>query len=122
MGGQNKSDRELLDRLNADVTKAKAKLDGAPDESATRAAGMAVGLRMGSEFVAAVLVGAVMGYGVDLVAHTLPLGLLVGMLMGFAAGAVNVVRVAKSSNALAAEEAAKTGLAKTQTEKEDRSL
>jgi|GEM_PF-2278096 len=119
MGGQERSDREALERLNAEVTKAKAKLEGAPDESATRAAGMAAGLRMGSEFVAAVLVGAVMGYGVDLVARTLPLGLLVGMLFGFAAGAVNVVRVAKSSNALAASEAEMAALATARQEKED---
>jgi ATP synthase protein I len=103
MGGQNRSDRDALNELRAKVTEAKARLDGEPDEGAARRVGMAAGMRMGSEFVAAVLVGSVMGYGVDLAANSLPLGLLVGMMLGFAAGAVNVVRAAKSSNAVAAE-------------------
>lgn len=55
-------------------------------------------LRYGGEFGAAVIVGALLGYGVDYLVHTSPWGLVVGMVLGFAAGVVNVVRVAQSYN------------------------
>ena len=53
-------------------------------------------LRFGGEFGAAVLVGAGLGYGVDYWVHTGPWGLIIGLAAGFAAGIVNVVRVAQS--------------------------
>jgi ATP synthase protein I len=52
-------------------------------------------LRFGGEFGAAVLVGAGAGYGVDYWLHTNPWGLVIGLTAGFAAGVVNVVRVAQ---------------------------
>lgn len=53
-------------------------------------------LRYGGEFGAAIIVGALLGYGVDYFVHTSPWGLIVGVVLGFAAGVVNVVRVAQS--------------------------
>jgi ATP synthase protein I len=53
-------------------------------------------LRFGGEFGAAVIVGALLGYGADHFLSTAPWGMLIGLLLGFAAGVVNVVRVAQT--------------------------
>lgn len=53
-------------------------------------------MRYGGEFGAAIIVGALLGYGVDTFAHTSPWGLVTGLTLGFVAGVVNVVRVAQS--------------------------
>ena len=50
------------------------------------------GMRLASEFVGGVLVGALVGYGLDYVFHTLPLFLIVFLLVGFVAGIVNMSR------------------------------
>ena len=64
--------------------------------------GMSRGLRLGSEFVAAVIVGAGLGYFVDMFLPTRPWGLVVLMLLGFAAGVLNVVRSTAEMNAASA--------------------
>jgi ATP synthase protein I len=56
------------------------------------------GLRLGSEFVAAVLVGAGLGYLLDMWLQTSPWLFLVMVLAGFAAGVLNVVRAAAQMN------------------------
>lgn len=56
------------------------------------------GMRLGSEFIAAVLVGAGIGYLLDLWLSTSPWLLLVMLLVGFAAGVLNVVRAAAEMN------------------------
>lgn len=53
-------------------------------------------MRFGGEFGAAVLVGALLGFGLDHWLHTKPWGLIIGLGLGFVAGVVNVVRVARS--------------------------
>lgn len=53
-------------------------------------------MRFGGEFGAAILVGALLGYGVDVFLHTQPWGLGVGLTLGFATGVVNVVRLART--------------------------
>ena len=58
-----------------------------------------LGMRYGSEFFAGVLVGGGLGFILDLVAPTQPFGLIVGMLLGFASGTLNVVRAANEINA-----------------------
>ena len=55
---------------------------------------MARALRLSSELVAGVLVGAVIGWGIDRLLSTSPFGLIVFFLLGFVAGIVNVVRSA----------------------------
>jgi len=55
---------------------------------------MARGLRLSSELVAGVLVGAAIGWGIDRLLSTSPFGLIVFFLLGFVAGIVNVVRSA----------------------------
>jgi ATP synthase protein I len=60
--------------------------------------GLSRGLRLGSEFIAAILVGAGIGYLLDLWLKTGPWLLLVFVLVGFAAGVLNVVRAAAEMN------------------------
>jgi ATP synthase protein I len=63
-------------------------------DGATRASAMARGLRLSSELIAGVVVGAVIGWGFDRLLSTSPFGLIVFFLLGFVAGVVNVVRSA----------------------------
>jgi len=55
---------------------------------------MAMGFRLSSELIAGVAVGALMGWGFDRLLSTSPFGLIVFVLVGFAAGVLNVVRSA----------------------------
>lgn len=55
-------------------------------------------LRFGGEFGAAILVGALVGYGIDIFLHTSPWGLVIGLGFGFVAGVTNVVRAAGAFN------------------------
>lgn len=52
------------------------------------------GYRLVSEFVAGILVGGLLGYGLDYVFHTLPLFFIIFLLAGFGAGIVNMSRAA----------------------------
>jgi ATP synthase protein I len=60
--------------------------------------GWSRGFRLASEFIAAILVGAGIGWLLDLWLHTTPWLLLVLLLTGFAAGVLNVVRTAGEMN------------------------
>src|ERR1700687_5625241 len=64
------------------------------DPAQAKASAMAVGLRLSSELVAGVLVGAALGWGFDRLLSTSPWGLIVFLLLGFVAGGVNVMRAA----------------------------
>jgi ATP synthase protein I len=64
------------------------------DVAQARASAMAVGLRLSSELVAGVLVGAALGWGFDRLLSTSPWGLIVFLLLGFTAGVINVMRSA----------------------------
>jgi ATP synthase protein I len=55
--------------------------------------GMALGLKISSEFIAAVAVGAILGYLLGLAwPASKPWGLIVLLLLGFCAGVLNVMR------------------------------
>jgi len=56
--------------------------------------GMGQALKVGSEFVAGVIVGFVIGYTIDRLFGTAPWGMIVFLLLGFAAGTLNVLRSA----------------------------
>lgn len=68
----------------------------ADDESANRGGknDFANALRLSSEFIAGVVVGAALGWFIDRMAGTSPWGLIVFLLLGFGAGIVNVLRSA----------------------------
>lgn len=65
---------------------------GAPPRADPSA--MARGFRLSSELVAGVLVGAVIGWALDRWLGISPWGLIVFVLLGFAAGVLNVMRAA----------------------------
>jgi ATP synthase protein I len=71
---------------------AKSEQDGASARATATA--MALAIRILSEFVAAVIVGALIGWGIDRVAGTTPAFLIIFLLMGAAAGFWNVYRIA----------------------------
>jgi len=64
----------------------------AQEDKAMRAKGMAYGLRMSSEFVAAILVGGLIGFGLDRWLGTVPWFSLVFFILGMAAGVMNITR------------------------------
>jgi ATP synthase protein I len=91
------SDTDLarrLDRLSRDLDAERR--ERAEEERPARAAGAnyAQGFRLASEFVAGILVGAAIGWGIDYFAGTSPWGMIGFLLLGFAAGVLNVVRAA----------------------------
>jgi ATP synthase protein I len=61
---------------------------------AARASAMALGFRLSSELIAGVVVGALIGWGIDHLLSISPWGLIVFVLLGFTAGVVNVIRSA----------------------------
>jgi len=68
--------------------------DGAGADRATTASGYAKGFRLSSELVAGVVVGAGIGWLLDRWLGISPWGLIVFLLLGFAAGVLNVMRSA----------------------------
>ena len=85
--------RRLGDRLDRDKASTQSGASSGASPSADGSA-MARGMRLSSELVAAVLVGAGLGWLVDRWLGVSPLGLIVFLLLGFAAGIVNVLRAA----------------------------
>jgi ATP synthase protein I len=63
-----------------------------PDRGRVDSSAWARGFRLSSEFVAAVLVGAGLGFLVDHYLRVSPGGLIVFTLLGFAAGVLNLMR------------------------------
>lgn len=92
--GSNQADRQLNERLAALEEKLEARR--AAEKKATAAnpskGGWGKAMKMSSEFIAAILVGAMMGYLVDSFAGTQPWGMIVLLLLGFVAGVINVLR------------------------------
>jgi ATP synthase protein I len=94
----------MSDDLNDRIAKAQAELDAQKRPSAPATGpGMSLGFRMAADFVAAVIVGAVLGWGVDSLAGTSPWGLIVCLILGFITGVWNVVRTANAANKAAME-------------------
>ena len=100
-GGQS-SDAELarrLDRLSRDLRAEQAERIAAERPRDTGAVDYGRAFRLASEFVAGIVVGALIGWGIDKVAGTSPWGLIGFLLLGFAAGVLNVVRTANQISA-----------------------
>jgi ATP synthase protein I len=97
-------DRSMADRKPPEdaLSDLRRRVDAARGEGGSRSSrpqsAASLALRFGGEFGAAIIVGALLGYGVDYFLNTGGWGLGVGFLLGFAAGVANVVRVARSFN------------------------
>jgi ATP synthase protein I len=91
--------RDLASRIASAKRERDLEDDRASRDASPEMTGLARGLRIGTEFIAAVLVGAGIGYLIDLGLGTSPWGLLILLLMGFAAGILNVIRVVAQMNA-----------------------
>lgn len=81
-----------LDR-QLDARRAKGKTPSHGDDEPQKP-GYALALRLGADFVAGVILGAALGWGVDRLFGTGPWGLMVFLLLGFAAGILTVMRSA----------------------------
>lgn len=72
----------------------RASGDGPADKTS-----LARGMRIGTEFMAAIVIGGILGYLIDLGLNTSPWGLLIMFMVGFAAGILNVTRAVADMNA-----------------------
>lgn len=80
---------ELSARLGKDPNEAAIE-----ERAAENRKGYQVAVKLSSEFVAAIIVGALLGYLLDHFAGTGPWGMIVLLLLGFCAGVLNVLRSA----------------------------
>lgn len=94
-GNRDDSLEERRKRLASELANVRAE-----DEAEARAErnagesrkGFAMGLKISSEFISAIVVGAMLGYLLDHFAGTSPWGMIVFLLLGFCAGVLNVLR------------------------------
>ncbi len=79
-------------RLEAELASRR----GAEEKEAEtgKASPYAKAFQLSTEFVAAIFVGAFLGYWLDWFAGTTPLGMIILLLLGFVAGVLNVMRSA----------------------------
>jgi len=82
---------ELGGRIDEVQAEKQAEIEAQQDK-AMRGRGMALGLRMSTELVAAIVVGSLIGYMLDRWLGTAPWLFLVFFLLGFGAGILNVTR------------------------------
>ncbi len=84
--------RRDLDAVLAARRPAQAVEDAGPKSSGM--AGFGNALRLSSEFIAGILVGAGLGWVIDQWVGTSPWGLIIFLFLGFGAGVLNVLRSA----------------------------
>lgn len=80
-------DRELDERRASRAEQIRS----SPEPSRS---GYGLAVRLGADFVAGILVGGAIGWGIDRLFGTTPWGLLVFLLLGFAAGVLTMLRSA----------------------------
>jgi ATP synthase protein I len=81
----------LGDRLSGARAEIVQKEQG---DKASLRSGIGQAMRLSSEFIAGVCVGAALGFGIDWLFGTSPWGMIVFLLLGFAAAVLNVMRAA----------------------------
>lgn len=90
-----KTERDLdmrLERLSSTLKREERDRAEQQKPSSNDSAGFGLALRLASEFVAGILVGVALGWGIDRLAGTSPWGLIVFLMLGFVAGVFNVLR------------------------------
>src|SRR4029077_19198168 len=116
-GGKRRTDEAALSarlqRLNEGLGHARDAAGGPSDspgsEQAGTASGYAKGFRLSSELVAGVVVGAGIGWLIDRWLAVSPWGLIVFLLLGFAAGVLSVMRSAGLIAGTALDESTRQG-------------
>jgi len=100
--------RSNLDRLKTSLNRARvtqgpppAAEGRRPVDDAPRDSGVSLGLRAGSEFVSAIVVGAGIGWGIDRLLGTNPAFLIVFFMLGVAAGVWGVIRLTSPKGGMA---------------------
>jgi ATP synthase protein I len=94
---RNEGLEDRLKRLDSELSERRGTQSrDAADEAraAGNRKGYQVAIKLSSEFVAAIIVGALLGYLLDTFAGTGPWGMIVLLLLGFCAGVLNVMRSA----------------------------
>jgi ATP synthase protein I len=89
--------QRLGERLGQQAENRKVEADPPPNVG-QNASALARGFRLSTELVAGVLVGAFIGWALDRWLGISPWGMIVFLLLGFAAGVVNVIRAAGVSS------------------------
>ena len=84
-----------LDKLTEAIGRARGKSAPAKSQDASSVRGYGQAMRLSSEFIAGILVGAALGWAVDQLLGISPWGLIVFLILGFAAGVLNLLRAAK---------------------------
>lgn len=91
--------RSSLDRLKTSLSKARESQPAASApqpqnaDAAKGDSGMSLGMRAGSEFISAIIVGVGFGWALDRLLGTNPAFLIVFFFLGVAAGVWNVIRL-----------------------------
>ena len=100
-----KSNQNQVDALEELADKVKSAQKARVPDLDEEVSGWAVGINYASVFTGAVIVGGAFGYGFDYLAATKPWGLMVGIILGFAAGTRSVVQMAQGMMSDDGEEA-----------------
>ena len=104
-GSRATADSDLSARLRQLETQLDRKRDAAParerrfEESSSGPSAIGRAFRMSTEFVAGIIAGGGLGWLLDRWLGTSPWGLIVFLMLGFAAGTFNVVRAAGAGQA-----------------------
>jgi ATP synthase protein I len=99
-GRDPESIRQRLDTLGQQLAEAKARRAPAPQlEPEARGAALGKALRLATELVAGVVVGGFIGWALDRAFGSAPFLMVVFLILGSAAGIMNVVRSAKAMQA-----------------------
>lgn len=95
---QNRQNKDDISDFNRRLKDARhdAGLDQTPEEQTSAGSGLGMALRIATELVAAVVVGAGMGWYLDKWLGTKPWLFVLFLFFGVAAGFLNVIRTAKS--------------------------
>ncbi|HEY8594291.1 MAG TPA: AtpZ/AtpI family protein [Devosiaceae bacterium] len=99
-------DRSRIGDLGERIRRARGtRLGKAAAETAKRNEWTGAGraYRLATEFFAAIIVGAAIGYTIDVLVGSSPWALIVMLMIGFAAGVLNVLRAAAELNAAASQ-------------------
>lgn len=93
MEEQGESLDERLEKLDSQLAARKGKAQGDGEKGTSgRGSGYSTAVKLSSEFIAAIVTGAVLGYLIDFFFGTKPWGMVIFLLIGFAAAILNMLR------------------------------